>query len=129
MLLGNEDETVVLIDMKKRRKKVRPKESTPDQDHFLMRIKRGELLYKFYYFRPVAGRHYSFEYRILAKEKASGMLEMVSYNFKVENVLIAERLEKIWRMVTLKITVKKFFKSLAALSAKNNLPRCIPFVE
>ncbi len=50
-----------------------------------MRIKRGERLYKFYYFRPFAGRHYHFEYRILAKEKANGMLEMVSYNFKIEN--------------------------------------------
>ena len=71
--------------MKKRRKKVRPKKSIPEQDHFLMRIKRGERLYKFYYFRPLAGRHYNFEYRILAKEKTNGMLEMVSYNFKIEN--------------------------------------------
>jgi len=50
-----------------------------------MRLKKGERLYKFYYFRPVAGRHYHFEYRILAKEKNNGMLEMVSYNFKIEN--------------------------------------------
>ncbi|HEA66131.1 MAG TPA: hypothetical protein ENI07_04820 [Desulfobacterales bacterium] len=50
-----------------------------------MRIKKGERLYKFYYFRPLAGRHYHFEYRILAKEKVNGMLEMVSYNFKIEN--------------------------------------------
>jgi len=71
--------------MKKRRKKVRPKKSHPEQDHFLMRIKRGERLYKFYYFRPVAGRHYHFEYRILTKEKINGTLEMVSYNFKIEN--------------------------------------------
>jgi hypothetical protein len=42
-------------------------------------------LYKFYYFRPIAGRHYHFEYRILTKEKTNGMLEMVSYNFKIEN--------------------------------------------
>ena len=33
----------------------------------------------------MAGRHYHFEYRILAKEKINGMLEMVSYNFKIEN--------------------------------------------
>jgi len=33
----------------------------------------------------VAGRLYHFEYRILAKEKTNGMLEMVSYNFKIEN--------------------------------------------
>jgi hypothetical protein len=71
--------------MKKRRKKVRPKKSIPEQDHYLIRIKRGERLYKFYYFRPIAGRHYHFEYRILAKEKTNGMLEMVSYNFKIEN--------------------------------------------
>ncbi|MES0445133.1 MAG: hypothetical protein ABUJ92_01180 [Desulfobacterales bacterium] len=51
----------------------------------MIRIKQGERLYKFYYFRPIAGRHYHFEYRILTKEKINGMLEMVSYNFKVEN--------------------------------------------
>jgi len=50
-----------------------------------MRIKRGERLYKFYYFRPLAGRHYHFEYRILSKEKINGTLAMVSYNFKIEN--------------------------------------------
>jgi hypothetical protein len=33
----------------------------------------------------MAGRHYHFEYRILTKEKINGMLEMVSYNFKIEN--------------------------------------------
>jgi hypothetical protein len=71
--------------MKKRRKKVRPKKSLPEQDHYLIRIKQGELLYKFYYFRPMAGRHYHFEYRILTKEKINGMLEMASYNFKIEN--------------------------------------------
>jgi hypothetical protein len=71
--------------MKKRRKKVRPQKSHPEQDHFLIRIKKGERLYKFYYFRPMAGRHYHFEYRILTKEKINGTLEMVSYNFKIEN--------------------------------------------
>ena len=71
--------------MKKRRKKVKTKESLPEQDHFLIRVKQGERLYKFYYFRPMAGRHYHFEYRILTKEKINGMLEMVSYNFKIEN--------------------------------------------
>ena len=40
-------------------------------------------MYKFYYFRPMAGRSEHFEYRILTKEKANGMLEMVSYNFKI----------------------------------------------
>lgn len=71
--------------MKKHRKKVRPKKLHPEQDQFMMRIKRGERLYKFYYFRPKAGRHYHFEYRILTKEKRDGMLAMVSYNFKIEN--------------------------------------------
>jgi hypothetical protein len=71
--------------MKKQHKNVRPKESPPEQDHYLIRIKKGERLYKFYYFRLVAGRHYHFEYRILTKEKINGMIEMVSYNFKIEN--------------------------------------------
>ena len=71
--------------MKKRGKKLRPKKHLPEQDQFMMRIKRGERLYKFYYFRPKAGRHYHFEYRILTKEKKDGTLEMVSYNFKIEN--------------------------------------------
>ena len=71
--------------MKKNRKNVKGQKRHPKQDQFLMRIKRGERLYKFYYFRPMAGRHYHFEYRILSKEKINGMLEMVSYNFKIEN--------------------------------------------
>jgi len=71
--------------MKKQCKKAIPKESKLKQDPFLLRIKKGERLYKFYYFRPIAGRHYHFEYRILSKEKTNGMLEMVSYNFKIEN--------------------------------------------
>jgi hypothetical protein len=71
--------------MKKQRKKIRPPESNPQQDHYLMRIKKGERLYKFYYFRPIALRHSQFEYRILSKEKINGKLEMVSYNFKIEH--------------------------------------------
>jgi hypothetical protein len=71
--------------MNKRRKNVRPEKSNSEQDSFLMRIKQGERLYKFYYFRPMAGRHYHFEYRILTKEKINGTLEMISYNFKIEN--------------------------------------------
>ena len=50
-----------------------------------MRIKKGERLYKFYYFRPVALSQSQFEYRILSKEKINGKLEMVSYNFKIEH--------------------------------------------
>jgi len=71
--------------MKKRIKNVKRKKSHPKHDNYLMRIRKGERLYKFYYFRPIAGRHYHFEYRILTKEKTDGMLEMVSYNFKIEN--------------------------------------------
>jgi hypothetical protein len=71
--------------MTKKRKNVSAKKRHPRQDQFLMRIKQGERLYKFYYFRPKAGRHYHFEYRILTKEKIGGTLEMVSYNFKIEN--------------------------------------------
>jgi len=33
----------------------------------------------------MAGRNYHFEYRILTKEKINDILEMVSYNFKIEN--------------------------------------------
>ena len=71
--------------MKKRIKNVKRKKSPPKHDNYLLRISKGERLYKFYYFRPIAGRHYHFEYRILTKEKTNGMLEMVSYNFKIEN--------------------------------------------
>jgi len=72
-----------VLDMKKRSKRVKSKESHPKHDHFLIRIGQGERLYKFYYFRPVAGRREHFEYRILTKEKTNEMLEMVSYNFKI----------------------------------------------
>ncbi len=36
---------------------------------------KGEKQYKFYIFRPKAGKHINFEYRILTKEKRYGMLE------------------------------------------------------
>jgi len=71
------------LDMKKRLKNVRSKKPHPEHDQYLLRIRKGERLYKFYYFRPIAGRREHFEYRILTKEKANGMLEMVSYNFKI----------------------------------------------
>jgi len=71
--------------MKKRTKNVKRKKSSPKHDNYLLRIRKGERLYKFYYFRPIAGRSEHFEYRILTKEKANGMLEMVSYNFKIVN--------------------------------------------
>ncbi|MBA3017497.1 MAG: hypothetical protein KKH20_07670 [Proteobacteria bacterium] len=69
--------------MKKRIKNIKRKKSHPEHDSYLMRISKGERLYKFYYFRPVAGRPEHFEYRILTKEKTNGMFEMVSYNFKI----------------------------------------------
>ena len=69
--------------MKKQFKGVKSKKSQPKPDPYLIRVKRGERLYKFYYFRPIAGRDVHFEYRILTKEKTNGMLEMVSYNFKI----------------------------------------------
>jgi len=69
--------------MKKRVKRANSKNPHPEHDQYLLRIRKGERLYKFYYFRPIAGRGEHFEYRILTKEKANGMLEMVSYNFKI----------------------------------------------
>ena len=69
--------------MKKRIKNIKRKKSPPKHDNYLLRIGKGERLYKFYYFRPMAGRSEHFEYRILTKEKTNGMLEMVSYNFKI----------------------------------------------
>ncbi|MBW2205546.1 MAG: hypothetical protein JRG79_01445 [Deltaproteobacteria bacterium] len=66
-------------------KSAKSKKSQPKHDNYLLRIRKGERLYKFYYFRPMAGRSEHFEYRILTKEKKNGMLEMVSYNFKIEN--------------------------------------------
>ena len=62
---------------------MKSKKLNPENDHYLLRIRKGERLYKFYYFRPIAGRREHFEYRILTKEKTNGMLEMVSYNFKI----------------------------------------------
>ena len=72
-----------VLDMKKRIKNVKRKKSPPKHDNYLLRIGKGERLYKFYYFRPMAGHNEHFEYRILTKEKTNGMLEMVSYNFKI----------------------------------------------
>ncbi len=71
--------------MKKRSKRTKAKKPQPEHDPYLLQIGHGERLYKFYYFRPIAGLQYHFEYRILTKENTDGMLEMVSYNFKIEN--------------------------------------------
>jgi hypothetical protein len=64
---------------------VNTEQPDPQHDQYLIRIEKGERLYKFYFFRPIAGRSHHFEYRVLTKEKTNGMLEMVSYNFKVVN--------------------------------------------
>ncbi len=66
-------------------KAVNAERSHLQHNHYLIKIDKGERLYRFYYFRPVAGRREHFEYRILTKEKTNGMLEMISYNFKVVN--------------------------------------------
>ncbi len=66
-------------------KAVNAERSHLQHNHYLIKIDKGERLYKFYYLRPVAGRREHFEYRILTKEKTNGMLEMISYNFKVVN--------------------------------------------
>jgi hypothetical protein len=71
------------LDMKKRIQNVKRNKSQPKHDNYLLRIRKGERLYKVYYFRPIAGRRDHFEYRILTKEKSDGMLEMASYNFKI----------------------------------------------
>ena len=69
--------------MKKKSKKSKQKIPTLDHDPYLMRINKGEKLYKLFFFRPIAGRQNHFEYRIMTKEKTNGMLEMVSYNYKI----------------------------------------------
>jgi hypothetical protein len=69
--------------MKKRVKRVSSKKSHPKHDQYLIRIRHAERLYKFFYFRPIDGSGEHLEYRILTKEKTNGMLEMVSYNFKI----------------------------------------------
>ncbi len=57
----------------------------PEQKHdpYMLRINKGEKLYKIFIFKPNAGKVNSFEYRILTKEMKNGLLELVSYNFKI----------------------------------------------
>ncbi len=57
----------------------------PEQknDPFMLRINEGEKIYKIFIFRPEAGKEQNFEYRILTKEMKNGLLELVSYNFKI----------------------------------------------
>jgi hypothetical protein len=57
----------------------------PEQksDLFMLKIDKGEKVFKIFIFRPEAGKEQNFEYRILTKELKDGMLELVSYNFKI----------------------------------------------
>lgn len=43
-----------VFDMKKRHKRFKTKQSSSENDPYLIRIKKGERLYKFFYFRPMA---------------------------------------------------------------------------
>ncbi len=52
-------------------------------DSALLRMGQGEKLYKLYFFRPARGRGEYFEHRVLAKLRANGMLEMISYTVRV----------------------------------------------
>ena len=53
------------------------------QDTFMFKLDDGEKLYKFWFFRPAAGKDINFQYRIMTKEKVNGLLDLVSYNFKI----------------------------------------------
>ncbi|MDA3814524.1 MAG: hypothetical protein PF570_09780 [Candidatus Cloacimonetes bacterium] len=57
----------------------------PEQknDPFMLRLEKGEKIYKIFIFHPEAGKEQNFEYRILTKEMKNGLLELVSYNFKI----------------------------------------------
>lgn len=57
----------------------------PENDPFLMRLQDGEKLYKIFIFRPSEVKEDNFEHRILTKEVENGLLELVSYNFKLIN--------------------------------------------
>jgi len=85
VLRGLQGSSITPASKKRGFKAVNAERSHPQHDHYLIKIEKGERLHKFYYFRPITGRHENFEYRILTKEKTNGMIEMVSYNFKVVN--------------------------------------------
>ena len=53
------------------------------KDTFMFKLDDGEKLYKFWFFRPAAGKDINFQYRIMTKEKVNGLLDLVSYNFKI----------------------------------------------
>jgi len=59
--------------------------NAPEQknDPFMLRIMKGEKIFKIFIFKPKAGKEQNFEYRIITKEMINGLLELVSYNFKI----------------------------------------------
>ena len=57
--------------------------SEQKNDLYMLRINKGEKIYKIFIFRPKSGKEQNFEYRILTKEMKNGLLELVSYNFKI----------------------------------------------
>jgi hypothetical protein len=56
-------------------------------DPYMMRISKSEKLYKIFIFHPAAGKPLNFEYRIITKERKDGLLEMVSYSFKIVDTI------------------------------------------
>ena len=65
--------------MKKKTKKRKPEasehapsQSASENGGYLMKIGRGERLYKVFFFRPIAGREWHFEYRIMNAESKTG---------------------------------------------------------
>lgn len=48
----------------------------------VMRISKGERIYKIFIFKPESGKEWNFEYRIMAKEKVDGNLEVAAYSYK-----------------------------------------------
>jgi len=57
----------------------------PEQKNnlFMLKIDRGEKIFRIFIFKPKAGKEQNFEYRIITKEMINGLLELVSYNFKI----------------------------------------------
>ena len=54
----------------------------------IMKIDKGEKMYKVYRIIPKKYPGYHFEYRVLTKGKKDGNLEVAAYNYKVVNGMI-----------------------------------------
>ncbi len=54
----------------------------------IMKIDKGEKMYKVYRIIPQKYPGYHFEYRVLTKEKKDGNLEVAAYNYKVVNGMV-----------------------------------------